>query len=678
MIRNDNTDSKDMDLIRQLSISNEQRDEEIERSSLLEAQLAKERASRDSIIDDEVSRRVADRMAQLEAEALHRAEETVASRRAEIAAQEEELEKREKLLEQDKAAFIRTIEEKQLQLNEEMKLAVAKIKDEETARLNQMLLDQSSVVIDLVKNDPVSLEKHIDLFKTSVGEVNNTLSKELNAKIRHTVAKRDRQATQLMRLARMLFGQKCEKWTLEEAAKHVLEPKDYAQMQLSEMDREKYLEARKVVEQYREQEQAKRILEKSKGHGRNDAAVKELPLLSRRIVNPEEYQKDKDAYIKIGENVQTFLTVVKTRYMRKEVVYPVYRLRKDPSAAPLENPVLDGLFTKSYATSEFMAEKECDRFVNHMPWYRMLREMERDGLPLAKTTLQDWHNHVCELLEPLYDLQCQRVMSSDYLAGDGSPMPVVDSEKHKTVKHYMLCFRSIDIGIPVFMISPGGKRTKEAIQAYLASWPGKAFLCDAYKGYDWIKEIAILCRCYAHARREAEVALKENKALAGKMMSLYKDIASVETAIRLAGYENDLAKVKEMRNRIALPIWAVLRRYCVIHIVDLPNSCQTYKAMNYLLNHYNELTAYINTPEMPLTNNDVEREIRQMVMGKKAYLFCENDESAHYAAIMYSFFGACKAKKIDGRLWLTYVLDHINTTSEDHLYKLLPQNWKQK
>src|SRR5574344_527398 len=442
MIRNDNTDSKDMDLIRQLSISNEQRDEEIERSSLLEAQLAKERASRDSIIDDEVSRRVAGRMAELEAEALRRAEERVA-------VQEEELEKREKLLEQDKAEFIRTIEEKQLQLNEEMKLVVAKIKDEETARLNQMLLDQSSVVIDLVKNDPVSLEKHIDLFRTSVGEVNNTLSKELNAKIRHTVAKRDRQATQLMRLARMLFGQKCEKWTLEEAAKHVLEPKDYAQMQLSEVDREKYLEARKVVEQYREQEQAKRMLEKSKGHGRNDAAVKEIR---------------------------------------------------------------DGLFTKSYATSEFMAEKECDRFVNHMPWYRMLREMEREGLPLAKTTLQDWHNHVCELLEPLYDLQCKRVMSSDYLAGDGSPMPVVDSEKHKTVKHYMLCFRSIDIGIPVFMISPGSKRTKEAIQAYLASWPGKAFLCNAYKGYDWIKEIAILCRCYAHARREAEVALKENKA----------------------------------------------------------------------------------------------------------------------------------------------------------------------
>ena len=123
------TKSKDMDLIRQLSISNEQRDEEIERSSLLEAQLAKERASRDSIIDDEVSRRVAGRMAELEAEALRRAEERVA-------VQEEELEKREKLLEQDKAEFIRTIEEKQLQLNEEMKLAVAKIKDEETARLN--------------------------------------------------------------------------------------------------------------------------------------------------------------------------------------------------------------------------------------------------------------------------------------------------------------------------------------------------------------------------------------------------------------------------------------------------------------------------------------------------------------------------------------------------------------
>ena len=71
-----------------------------------------------------------------------------------------------------------------------------------------------------------------------------------------------------------------------------------------------------------------------------------------------------------------------------------------------------------------------------------------------------------------------------------------------------------------------------------------------------------------------------------------------------------------------------------------------YKALNYVIRHYEELTAYLDIPEMPLDNNATEREIRAMVMGK-------NPER-----------------------WLTYVLDHIGTTKEEDLYKLLPEFWE--
>lgn len=35
---------------------------------------------------------------------------------------------------------------------------------------------------------------------------------------------------------------------------------------------------------------------------------------------------------------------------------------------------------------------------------------------------------------------------------------------------------------------------------------------------------------------------------------------------------------------------------------------------------YEKLTNYIDIPDMPLDNNDTERLIRDMVMGKKAYI----------------------------------------------------------
>ena len=53
---------------------------------------------------------------------------------------------------------------------------------------------------------------------------------------------------------------------------------------------------------------------------------------------------------------------------------------------------------------------------------------------------------------------------------------------------------------------------------------------------------------------------------------------------------------------------------------------------------YDKLTNYIDIPDMPLDNNDTERLIRDMVMGKKAYLFCCDLDACKRAAMMYSLF----------------------------------------
>ena len=41
---------------------------------------------------------------------------------------------------------------------------------------------------------------------------------------------------------------------------------------------------------------------------------------------------------------------------------------------------------------------------------------------------------------------------------------------------------------------------------------------------------------------------------------------------------------------------------------------------------------------MPLDNNDTERLIRDMVMGKKGYLFCRDLETCKRAVMMCSLF----------------------------------------
>ena len=355
-----------------------------------------------------------------------------------------------------------------------------------------------------------------------------------------------------------------------------------------------------------------------------------------------------------------------------------YRLQKEACRlARKEQPVHEGLIWKSYASNKLLSQIEVRKYMDHMPFNRQIGQMKRDGLVLARATINDWHVAVCDTLVPLYKLQEHYVMRGLHLAADGSPMPVVDNEKHKTVKKYIIEYRNIDTGIPIFLtaVEKGNGRGKEVIQAQLANWSGLALMCDAYPGYDWIKKTGrVLCRCSAHARREHERALKEAPKASMPGMLLFQEIYGVEEIIR---HENASgSRITELRNELARPLWDTLHLWCMNEILNHDKHSQMYKALNYVIRHFEELTAYLDIPEMPLDNNATEREIRAMVMGKKAYLFCQTDEACERAAMMHSFFGACKVKGKNPERWLAYVLDHIGSTKDEDLYKLLPEFWE--
>lgn len=115
---------------------------------------------------------------------------------------------------------------------------------------------------------------------------------------------------------------------------------------------------------------------------------------------------------------------------------------------------------------------EYDKYVLHQPFNRQIKKMNQDGLPAKAATVNDWHEGTCELIEPLFELQKERVFSCALLAADGSPFPIINNEKHKTVGHYMIQYRSVETGIPIFLNKTKGKcgRSKEDIMDNLKDW----------------------------------------------------------------------------------------------------------------------------------------------------------------------------------------------------------------
>ena len=112
-----------------------------------------------------------------------------------------------------------------------------------------------------------------------------------------------------------------------------------------------------------------------------------------------------------------------------------------------------------------------------------------------------------------------------------------------------------------------------------------------------------------------ERALKENPNLAKLGILFYQNINLIEEMIKEKKLEGE--EKAQFRKDHAEPLWEDFKLWAASAILDVPKDSNIYQALNYMLRNYTELTNYIDIPDMPLDNNDTERLIRDMVMGKK-------------------------------------------------------------
>ncbi len=638
-----------------------------------ERELDLERATREDIIRAEVERRMR--------EAEQRIREKVES---EYAGRLDELDVRKAELDRRKENMEHAFELMGQRLIAETEQKIRKAKDEAESHFLGKMAAQTEGFLklfsEMTSRKNADIQDYLAKFKAASEEAQAAISNEIKTKLERIFKSEQSKNRQIAELVRMIFTRKSERFVVSEDDRTSIHERILASLKLTEEQKTKYKQALETVKKYRLLKEADRLARKEQhkdGHGRNKIP-EDMIRLPEILVYPKECIGHMNEYREAfpGETTE-FIVPVSAKYMVQGYRCPVM-VRKDDIYQKFHiAPVHEELIWKSYASNRLLSQIEVRKYMDHMPFNRQISQMKRDGLVLAPATVNDWHVAVCDTLVPLYRLQEYYVMLGLHMAADGSPMPVVDNEKHKTVKQYIIEYRNIDTGIPIFLttVGKGCGRGKEVIQAQLANWSGLALICDAYPGYDWLKKIGrVLCRCSAHARRDHERALKENPKAAMPGMLLFQEIYGVEEIIR---HENATgSRITELRNELAHPLWETFHLWCLNEILNHDQNSQMYKALNYVIRHYEELTAYLDIPEMPLDNNATEREIRTMVMGKKAYLFCQKDEACERAAMMYSFFGACKVKGKNPERWLTYVLDHIGTTKEEDLYKLLPEFWE--
>lgn len=82
---------------------------------------------------------------------------------------------------------------------------------------------------------------------------------------------------------------------------------------------------------------------------------------------------------------------------------------------------------------------------------------------------------------------------------------------------------------------------------------------------------------------------------------------------------------------------------------------------------------FVDEPRAAIDNNRVERAIKRVVMGRKAWLFSESQDGAHATALMYSIVETCLANKVDPYKYFVWVMrrfPHAKTAAD--MRSLLP------
>jgi hypothetical protein len=199
---------------------------------------------------------------------------------------------------------------------------------------------------------------------------------------------------------------------------------------------------------------------------------------------------------------------------------------------------------------------------------------------------------------------------------------------------------------------------------------------DAFSGYNRIYSggQVIEVACWAHARRKFFEAQGSHGPEARRMLTLIGRLYSIERRAKRLGIsaERLLAWRQRHARRRLTQLRAELDR---LSLTVLPRSALG-EALGYTLNNWKALTRYTEAPFLAIDNNHSERQIKQLVIGRKNWMFCASETGAENAAILYSLVVSCKLAGVDPFAYFRDVLMRIHTQPAERMGELIPREWK--
>lgn len=376
--------------------------------------------------------------------------------------------------------------------------------------------------------------------------------------------------------------------------------------------------------------------------------------------------------VKIGEDMTEQLDVEPARFFVHRHIRPQYACKscETVTAEPVPPAVIDG----GMAAPGLLAWVMSNKYLNHLPLYRLEQIAAREQVALSRSTLAEWVGRTGVALRPLVDRLTWRLLQSNTLHADETPVAQLDPGKGKTRKAYLWAYRSNDLqpGPRIIIFDYQAGRSGRHVQNFLENWQGH-LLVDDYAGYKALfSRTSSPCTelaCWAHARRKFfELHQANNSPMAFEALQRIGELYAIEAE----GKNLSIETRQQLRASKSLLVLNTLHDWLMQTRMQTANGGASAKALDYTLKRWPSLTRFAQTGHLPIDNNPVENVIRPIAIGKKNWLFTGSERAGQRAAAIQTLFGTAQLNNLDPAKWLKNALTKLPAWPNSRIDELLP------
>ena len=363
---------------------------------------------------------------------------------------------------------------------------------------------------------------------------------------------------------------------------------------------------------------------------------------------------------------------VPARFLRVEHVQEVLRCRCNGFVVTA--PGAPKVVEKGQYGASFLAHLAVSKCADHTPIYRLEKAFARQGIPVARSTMNELLHRASEILMPVWTRLLDIVRMRPVVGADETRLRIVRDKSGKTKNGFVWTFGARDDagGLDVAYIFTED-RSGSTPKTLLEGTTG-VLLVDGYSGYNVVEEVSTRRRaaCHAHLRRYFHEALP-TAPIAQEMLDLVAELYVAEHAADEQGLVG--ASKLGFRKERAGPVRARMRAWLDAHRERHPPKSPIASAIRYADNQWEELGVFLDDERVPLDNNGSERALRRVALGRKNYLFVRDVEHGASITGLYSLVATCEARGINPFEYLADVLVRVQDHPARNIDELLPGAW---